>query len=164
MLTSLLEAETAPACRVRLQPLQEAADPSPDPSQGGCLASSALAQPRSAFAGAHGGAPRGGPRALDPGQDPTDTPKPARSIVAALAAPELRCRASWFREFVGEGGRPGDVPNPMLDSFGGTTSPSARAALLRSLVAALEVPRPPSCLQDCLGNITSAAHDLVCCC
>ena len=69
------------------------------------------------------------------------SPQPLRSIAAALAAPELRCRASWFRE--------------LLRSEHGA---APHEALLRSLVDALEV-RAPSKRQRGSACLSELVHN-----
>ncbi len=139
MLTSLLEAERSPARWLHLLPLDGAAEPTPDPNPFCSGAAADAAQP--------GGGPPGAPSSSLRGQGsagagagPAPACAPQRSIVAALAAPELRCRASWFRELLGAAGAPGAAAEPV--------QAPARALLLQSLVEALEArlrPDTPAC-------------------
>ena len=124
-LAALHEAEFAPE---QLPALEGDPNPSPNLSPGGAHMSGPTAQPgvvRPDGAGPGAGRPSGGVSGTEGshGASPTEAPAPPpRSVAAALAAPQLRCRASWFRELLlcGQGAAP-------------------HAALLRSLVDALEV-------------------------
>jgi hypothetical protein len=129
MLTSLLEAERLPARWLQLLPLDGDAEPTPDPSLDGSGANADAAQPGRVPLGAPGCSLRGqGSAGAGPGAAPACAPR--RSVVAALAAPELRCRASWFRELLGAAGAPGAAAAP--------AQAPARAVLLQALVEALE--------------------------